>query len=573
MEVLSKSERFRKVMESLRIRNEYGLIVPMKFSDSQEILWKYIAPKIDLGEMLRFIVLKSRQIYASTFFEALIFVKTISKPGTESLVLAQDLDSSGSLFNMAKLFLKYLPMPVLRQPKVKELTFPFPSAKSTFQVISAGVSEKGRGTTRTCVHASECAFWPQPDILGGLLQAVPDVPDSMWVMESTANGKVGTGEMFYQEWQRAVAGDSHFLPMFIPWFVMPKYRGSAVGLPPLDASEYEDEDKALVEAFGLTPDQLAWRHFAIKTKCRGSIDLFHQEYPCTPEEAFISTGLPAFNRLSLLKQQPHLCPPVARGRVELRADSKKDVHFVQDPTGCVRIWKMPEADHVYVIGADTSEGFEGKNRDAACGQVIDMATLEQVACIHGAIPPREFATMLNAVGLWYNRALVAVEVNNHGHTCMDHLIRTFMYPNLHQWKGRADRIKPIKSRYYGWETNAVSRPLLIDTGRRCIDQNLVIIHESKLIDELHDFSRQDNGKYEATTGHDDRVMALLIALRSRDENYFPKAPRIEMSDKHIELPSSIRIVESLDQKASTARRISKLLKSKADAAKKSWMEL
>ena len=565
----SRSARFRRVMESLRIRNEAGQIVPMKFSDSQELIWRQVAPRLDLNERLWFIVLKGRQTYTSTFFEALTFTRTISTPGTQSLVLAQDLDTSHALFAMAKLFLKYLPMPALREPKVKELVFPFPLAQSVFRVISAGVSAKGRGTTPSCVHASEVAFWSHQEVLTGLFQGLPDVADTMWVLESTANGKIGHGEMFYNEWQRAVAGESMLIPIFIPWFAMPKYMGSAVHNPLVREDELDDEEKGLVEAFDLSMDQLSWRRYAIKTKCRGSLDLFHQEYPSCPEEAFISTGLPAFNRISLLKQQPNVCPPLARGRVELRAGHP--LKWVDDPQGDVRIWKHPEPDHKYVIGADTSEGFEGKNRDASAGEILDMATMEQVACIHGAIPPRDFALILNAVGRWYNNAVLAPEVNNHGHACLDHLIRTFNYPNLHQWRGRADRIKLTQSRFYGWETNSFSRPLLIEAGRRGIDSNLVTIHEAKLLDELHDFSRQDNGKYEATSGHDDRVIAFLIALRSREENYFPAKQKIEMSDREIEIPASIRVVETLDKKASTLRRISKLLKSKADTATKSWM--
>jgi hypothetical protein len=131
----------------------------------------------------------------------------------------------------------------------------------------------------------------------------------------------------------------------------------------------------------------------------------------------------------------------------------------------------------------------------------------------------------------------------------------------------------VNARFYGWETNSFSRPLLIEAGRRAIDSNLVVLHEAKLLDELHDFSRQDNGKYEATSGHDDRVIAFLIALRSREENYFPAKKKIEMSEGEILIPTTIRVVETLDQKASTLRRISKLLKKRVDSATKSWMEM
>ena len=200
-----------------------------------------------------------------------------------------------------------------------------------------------------------------------------------------------------------------------------------------------------------------------------------------------------------------------------------------------------------------------------------MRTLEQVACIHGQINPRDFADVLDVMGRWYNNALLAVEVNNHGHACIDHLLKTHLYPNLHQWKGKAEQIRQLRARYYGWETNSWSRPLLLAAGRRAIDRRLVTIREEKLLGELSEFTRQDNGKYKATAGHDDRVMAFLIALRSREENYYPAQTRIEVSQEFNSMVGGVRVVEALDDKANTRRRISRLLK-KAKPTK-SWMEM
>ena len=54
----------------------------------------------------------------------------------------------------------------------------------------------------------------------GLMQAVPD-HDSEVVIESTANG---VGNLFHRMWKDAVAGDSDYDAIFLPWWIDEEYR-------------------------------------------------------------------------------------------------------------------------------------------------------------------------------------------------------------------------------------------------------------------------------------------------------------------------------------------------------------
>ena len=552
-------------MEGLRIRSETGRIVPMRFSRSQEILWKHVAPALDQREKLWFINLKGRQVYSSTFFQALTFVRTIEQPGTNSLVIAQDLETANELFNKSKMFFETLPLPKLAPGRVSELTFPFTRGVSKYRVISSAVA-KGLGTTQTCIHASEVSNWQHPEVLSGLLQAVPDLPNTIIVLESTANGMTGRGELFYDEWNRAVRGESDFVPVFTPWWVMPKYRRR----PAVPMDDWNEEERLLAEQFSVDGEQIAWRRAVVKTKCRGSVDIFHGWYPASPEEAFVASGMPAFDRLAVLRQRSNIQEPLWRGDFVPSDDHKQwtrqDLH-----RGPVRLWKHPEEGHKYVIGADTSEGIAGG--DYSCAEVLDMESLEQVASIHGHIPFYEFAVLLNGVGRYFNRALLCIEVYPQGHTVQDYLIRTWSYPNLHQWRGKPDAMDQRKRRLWGFETNVWSRPLLIGAGQRAINGGLVTLHESGLLDEIMRFSKADNGKYQASAGHDDRVIGLLLALRSREENYVaPKAPP-PISAEFDQLPIGVRIIEARDTSADARRRISKILRERAVGAVKSWMSM
>lgn len=561
------------------IRDEFGQIRPMKFSHSQEIMWATVAPLLDAHAPIWVIVLKGRQVYSTTFFQALEFIRTCEQPNTKSLIIAQDRYSSDDIFSKAKLFYEYLPLPKMRPSKIRELVIPLTGGTSVFGVVSAGKSYKGRGTNQTCLHCSEVAFWPSSEVMTGLVQSIPGhVGDTIWVMESTANGMVDDGELFYNYWKSAVDGRSKRIPIFIPWFVMPKYREG----PELPASEWDEEERILVDLFGdadkvqelfgtrgiVDGYALQWRRNAIQDKCEGIVEMFHQEYPATPEEAFVSTGLPAFEHLSVLKQNSNICAP--RKRLTLESDK-----LVEDSTGEISVWEMPKTGTQYSIGVDTSEGIRDsggtQTHDYSCAQVIDMDNLEQVAVVHGLLQPYDFSKLLNRLGRWYNNAIINVEVKNTGWAVQDYLARVFQYPRFHPWRGKPDRIDTGKTRLWGWDTNVYSRPLLIEAGRRAINKNLLTIHDKGTLQEIKQFSRQDNGRYEAEGGHDDRVLALLLALRTREENYTPvRSSGLVLSapDQH-----GVRYYDAAEPDKLAMRRINQVLKRKADDAVKSWMEL
>src|SRR5690606_31749736 len=138
----------------------------------------------------------------------------------KSLVIAHLADSTRALFDMTKRYHDQVPAflrPETSYSSRRELTFSV--LDSSYVVATAGSEAAGRGETLQYVHASELAFWPVHNAAStwnGLMQAVPLVPDTEVYVESTANGVTG---LFYQQWQAAVAGESGFIPVFIPWFM------------------------------------------------------------------------------------------------------------------------------------------------------------------------------------------------------------------------------------------------------------------------------------------------------------------------------------------------------------------
>ena len=119
--------------------------------------------------------------------------------------------------------------------------------------------------------------------MAALLQTIPDLPGTEIILESTAFGF----NDFHRLWSKAEAGESEFLPVFLPWSIDPNYRR------PVDDSFVPDADeRQLMELHKLEPEQIAWRRAKISAarECR----LFAQEYPVVASEAFINSAFNSF---------------------------------------------------------------------------------------------------------------------------------------------------------------------------------------------------------------------------------------------------------------------------------------
>ena len=67
---------------------------------------------------------------------------------------------------------------------------------------------------------------------------------------------------------------------------------------PANFERTPEEEELVVKEYGLDDEQLMFRRRKI---AQNGIDLFMQEYPATPDEAFLTTGRPVFNPEQLQK--------------------------------------------------------------------------------------------------------------------------------------------------------------------------------------------------------------------------------------------------------------------------------
>src|SRR6056300_734145 len=273
--------------EQIRIitKNASQGFVPFEFNQAQSIVNKQIEEQLEATGKVRAIILKARQQGISTYCAARVFWKTFFTPYTRSVVMAHDSATSDALFNMSRNIIDNMEEPpALNKSNAKEILFEH--NKSGYRLYTAGAKEAGRGTTPTIAHLSEVAFWQfDEQILAGLFQGISQEQGTEVILESTANGASGE---FYRLYQGAMRGENEYIPIFLPWFITNEYRR-----PAPEGFELTLEEEELAEKYELDNDQLYWRRLKIGESGENK---FKQEYPASPEEAFLVTGNSVFDQ-------------------------------------------------------------------------------------------------------------------------------------------------------------------------------------------------------------------------------------------------------------------------------------
>jgi hypothetical protein len=270
----------------LKIRPKAGSLTPFLFNPAQRELHRRIeAQKAKTGRV-RAIVLKARQMGISTYVAARFYKGTTALPGLRTQIIGHEKPASRNLFNLVKRFHDNMP-PEHRQSvgtsNAEELIFD--SIDSGYLVSVATLEGSGRSSTAQFLHASEAAFWASLiEQLAALVQTIPDIDGTEIIVETTGNQ---FGDEFHQLWRRAEAGDSEFIPVFLPWSIDPTYRTK---LP--DDFAMTTEERALATLHGLDAEQIMWRRNKISQL--GSEDYFKREYPLVPDEAFMASQFDSF---------------------------------------------------------------------------------------------------------------------------------------------------------------------------------------------------------------------------------------------------------------------------------------
>lgn len=270
----------------LKIRAKTGDIRPLTLNKAQLYLHARLEEQRAKTGKVRALVLKGRQQGASTYIGGRYYWRASHSRGVRVFILTHEQDATNNLFGMVERFHAHCPdlvKPSTGAANAKELDFD--GLDSGYAVGTAGAKATGRSQTVQLFHGSEVAFWPNaPTHFAGVVQAIPDLPGTEVILESTANG---VGGEFHERWQQAEAGLGDYQAVFIPWFWQEEYSRPVPSDFVLD--EEEQEYAALHK---LSHEQMAWRRAKI-AELKDPL-LFKQEYPTTADEAFQLTGHDSF---------------------------------------------------------------------------------------------------------------------------------------------------------------------------------------------------------------------------------------------------------------------------------------
>lgn len=508
----------------LRIETKKGKLEPFELNDAQWIIWREIKRQMDANLPVRVITLKGRQQGCSTLAAGIAMWLACTREGFRGMTIAHKLKPAAQeLFGKVELMYEHLP-PEVRVPLApgratgRRLKFDEPM-RSLLVVESAEESDAvGRSGTFTFGHLTEIPFWKSPeDTIAAFEACVPSEPETFILVESTAQGM---GNWFHRTWvdaELAVAEKRQpaYWPVFVPWFAQAEYRRRRTDFD----TDLTARERERMQRFSLDEEQILW----YRDKEQKNGDLAQQEYPDTPRDAFLSSGLPFFLAKPLARHEKHAKskPPVRKGRWMLRRVSGvTKASFVENPSGEMWVWDTPRAGHHYVVSVDPSSG---RAKDRSAYHVLDVTepVIRQVASFHGMLQPDELAIDSITTCRYYNNALWVPERNAVGERLVGKGYDDIGYTNVYRFTADALVGGRKQSSIAGWVSSPKTRPWALEKLAEAVHSDTIELNCPRTVEELRSFIYLDAAnerKIGAAAGaHDDLVMALAIGVAARDQ--------------------------------------------------------
>ena len=527
--------RWAWIADNLVIQDDSSTLRPLIPNRGQQHIIAAMHEQESRNLPVRILLLKARQFGGSTAVEGDFFARMRHEPRREAITLAHNKKATARLYAMFQRFHDLTPKAKQLPTDANngyQLRFSEPHAGGML-TETAGTKDSARSGTYQLALLSEYAFYSnQAGIIASVDSAVPFLPGTAIVIETTANGM---GNDYNERWIAAIKryrdGDmTDYIPVFVSWLHIEKYALPVPDWYDWDAvdAEIKDEEPNLI-AIGATREQLYWRRRKIAA-FNGNMDLFHQEFPSTWEEAFIASGRPAI-KAKIITHHRQTVRPGRKCRLVLderldcgvRADYDEDLN---EPFW--RIWRPPFEDGDYAVGGDVAEGGlsdpqnEASDPDRSVGLVIERATLEDAAeFIAGHLEADLFGVELLKAAMWFNWAWVSPEANVAGQSTL-HVLKRAHYPRIMQRQAAVDRIDGSPIMADGYKTTTANREASIDDMiahiRPAIGggyEGQMIVHSAAFLDECGTFVHVGaRGKREhMRSRHDDTIFARIVTLQ------------------------------------------------------------
>lgn len=481
---------------------------------------------------IRLILLKARQWGGSTLVQLyMAWIQLVHRRSWHSVICAHLKDAAANIRGMYTKLLAGYPawlMPDGVEPRFRPYermvnTSVIDGVESRVTISSAETPESVRGSDAVMAHLSEVAFWPatrqkSPEsLIRSVCGSVALLPLSLVVLESTANG---TGNYFHRECERAKRGESDKLFVFVPWYEIEIYTA------PIDdatafAASLDEYERSLWQR-GATLEAIAW--YRLKRREYSDHADMMAEYPSDDVEAFNHSGDRVFDirRVQELRadcRKPdyvgEVCGDALSGREALQG-----LHFVDDATGRLQVWALPDADDTvadrYVAVVDI--GGRSAKADYSVIVVFDRywqmygGVPEVVAQWRGHIDHDLLAWKAAGIAAYYHNALLVIESNTleTEHTDGEHteyILDTLSdaYTRLYA-RASAENIRSTAPSRWGFHMNRATKTLIINHQVQMLRERGYIERDELACYEHDVFERKPNGTFGAMEGHHDDIL-------------------------------------------------------------------
>lgn len=554
-----------------------GLMTPRSNylqSKSQRVIRRFE----DLGLPVRILGLKPRQRGSTTYFSATDYCH-LRRKAAHACVIGGQLSQTNEVSEMLKTYNSNDKFDWGNTGEINSKEGRW-SNGSRLKFETAGDKLAGISSTLQILHGTEVARWAAygvnnaAEVLANILKCVPVIPDTMIILESTAEGAVGD---FYTRWLGAIDAEEflagtmiqpgQYVRVFAPWF---EFDDSATRLTEeqkryiestIDAEEEFSGERELIEVYGATREdgvvrlgttvtsfdvweQLAWRRFSIREECKRDKAIFDRDFPKSWQTAFQKSGNLRFNQTGMAMMRKRLVGRVVQCGI-IEETKHRGVAFRQTELGeaKAKIFEKPMPGCRYILTVDPMTGESqvgGLDPDrhgvfvlrsgywGAKGQWHKRATAARLVQNRWDIDVEE-------ENIWrlaryfgnHSGCMIAIEMN--ADRGLTELLKA-RGANLYQREIFNQREQRM-SKALGYQTNEKTREVLIERLAQAIREwdkagDGIDIWDVDALEQCENFVRKPNGRSEAATGwKDDDVIALGLGVEL-EEHATPYVPKL-----------------------------------------------
>lgn len=546
-----------------------GLIAP-KSNYLQTRIQEVINHSEDHGIPVRIIGLKPRQKGSTTFFSAADYCH-LRRKAAHACVIGGQLSQTKEVAEMLKTYQQNDRFQWGNQGEITTTEGRW-SHGSRLKFETAGDRLAGIAGTYQVLHGTEVARWAKygvanaAEVLANILKCVPLVPDSMIILESTAEGASGD---YYNRWLGAIDAEDflanrkhptpgQYVRVFAPWF---EFSDSTMRLTEaqkeyvqttIDSEEEYHGERDLLEIYGRTDDngvrrlgtvvneydaweQLAWRRWSIREECKRDRNIFDRDYPKNWNTAFQSSGNLRFNQSGManIRKRSTLVTPM-HGIIE--SDRATRMAFRQTERGeaKVTIFEKPTKNCRYILAVDP---MTGETQVGGIDPDRHGVFVMRAGYWDGAGRWKKMATAARLVPNRWDIDVLAENVwrlaRYYGHTSGCKIV-----VEMNQDKGITELLKLKSADLYqreifnqreqrmskalGYQTNEKTREVLVERLAQVIREwdrpgDGIDISCPHALEQFENFVRKANGRSEHAEGwHDDDVFAIGLGVELID---------------------------------------------------------